>query len=298
VVGTACGTRGQSFPPDSEVRIATPSGAPTPADPSPSGTTGRPPSDQDFDPANFSHPTQVTNPYLPMRPGTQMLWKGHAIDDGAKVSRAIEFTVTDLTKIIGGVRTVVARDRDFTEGKAEEVELTFYAQDDSGTVWYFGEYSEEYDDAKIVKSPLWLAGLKGARAGIMMPAEPRTKTPDYAEGWGGSDLHWNDRARVHATGERTCAPTGCYRDVVVLDEFNPGEPDQHQLKYYAPHVGGVRTGWSGKNETEREELALVSRRTLDPQALTDLRQDVLDEEKRAYQRSPGTYGQTARMERS
>jgi hypothetical protein len=203
--------------------------------------------------------------------------------------------VTDMTKTINGVQTVVARDRDFTNGKAEEIELTFFAQDDFGTVWYFGEYSEEYDDKRIVKSPLWLAGLRKARAGIMMPGHPSTGTPDYAEGWGGSDLHWNDRAKVHKVGVKDCVPTGCYSDIVMIDEFNPDEPGEHQLKYYAPNVGGTRTGWSGAKEEEREELALASRKNLGPRALADLREDVLDEEQRAYHRSPGTYGKTAPM---
>ena len=38
-------------------------------------------------------------------------------------------------------------------------------------------------------------------------------------------------------------------DVVVIAEFNP---EKTQLKYYAPSVGGIRTGWRGKNEKERE----------------------------------------------
>jgi hypothetical protein len=81
----------------------------------------------------------------------------------------------------------------------------------------------------------------------------------------------------------------------VIDEFNPDESGQHQLKYYAPNVGGIRTGWSGAKEVEREELALASRTNLGPSALADLREDVLDEEERAYHRSPGTYGKTAPM---
>jgi hypothetical protein len=292
-LGSACAAQRGTPAPGTSVTVATPS--PTKSS---SAQSTRPPSDKDFDPKNFHDSTNVTNPYFPMTPGTQLFWKGHAFDDGERVSRAIEFTVTDLTKTINGVKTVVARDRDITNGAAEEVELTFYAQDDFGTVWYFGEYSEEYDDKKIVKSPLWLAGLRKARAGIMMPTHPHTGTPDYAEGWGGSDVVWTDRAQVHKVGVKNCVPTGCYSDIVVIDEFNPDEPGQHQLKYYAPGVGGIRTGWSGAQEVEREELALASRKTLGPGGLADLREDVLDEEQRANHRSPGTYGKTAPMSKA
>ncbi len=294
VSSSACGA-GEKAP---LTGVATPMDSPVQSESPSSADPTRPPSDKDFDPKNFTRSTEVTNPYLPMNPGAQFLWKGHAFDDGGRVSRAIECTVTDLTKTIDGVRTVVARDRDFTEGEAEEVELTFYAQDDFGTVWYFGEYSEEYDDKRIVKSPLWLAGLREATPGIMMPAQPRTRTPDYAEGWGGKSVHWNDRGKVREVGVKDCGPTGCYSDVTVIDEFNPDEPGQHQLKYYAPGVGGIRTGWDGKNEVEREELVLVSRKNLDDRGLADVRQSVQDEEKRAIQRSPGTYGMTAPMEKA
>ena len=71
----------------------------------------------------------------------------------SRIEREIDFTVSDLTKVIDGVQTRVAWERDYSDGEMEEVELTYYAQDDSGTVWYFGEYSEELDNGKIDDSP-------------------------------------------------------------------------------------------------------------------------------------------------
>jgi hypothetical protein len=49
--------------------------------------------------------------------------------------------------MVDGVQTVVAWDRDFLEGKLQEQELAFFAQDDQGNVWNFGEYPEEYEAA-------------------------------------------------------------------------------------------------------------------------------------------------------
>jgi hypothetical protein len=268
---------------------------PTPRASTPeSSATRKPTRAEDFHPANFHHPTDITNVYFPMVPGTTLRWEGHAYDDGQKVSRAIESTVTGLTKEIAGVQTVVGLDRDFTDGKAEEVELTFYAQDDDGTVWYFGEYSEEYDDAEIVKSPLWLAGLQGATAGVMMQAAPGTGQPDYAEGLGPA-VGWNDRAKVDRVGVRDCVRTGCYDDVVVIAEFNVDEPGLAQLKSYARGVGGIRTAYRGAEDTEREQLQLVARHELTAAQLKDVEDDARDEEDRAYQRSPRVYGKTARM---
>ena len=203
---------------------------------SPSAAQSPPPvaTDADFDQANFTHPTEVANPWFPLVPGTRFTWEGHATDEGERVTRKVVFTVTDLTKVVNGVPTVVTYDNDFTSGELEEDELSFFAQDDDGNVWYLGEYPEELDGGKVDKTPTWIAGLHGARAGIHMPAVPRLDTPSYAMGWGGSDVDWTDRGKVDQLGKEICVPLACYADVLVIDEFNPDEPGTHQLKFYAP----------------------------------------------------------------
>jgi hypothetical protein len=281
VLASACG--GDAASPGG--RDASSTGDAVPSTPPPFAT------DADFDPAHFSHPTEVTNPWFPLAPGTRFTWRGHA-HDGGLVSRAVVFTVTDLTKVVDGVRTVVAWDRDYNEGELEEVELAFFAQDDDGNVWHFGQYPEELDGKKIVKTPTWIAGLHGARAGITMQAAPRLGTPSYAEGWGGSDVDWTDRGRVFRLGEETCVPLDCYANVLVIDEFNPDEPGAHQLKYYSAGLGGVRVGWRGANEEEREVLKLVSLEHLDAGEMAGVRRAVLAQEARAYRISPDVYGTT------
>jgi hypothetical protein len=257
-----------------------------------------PASADDFDPANFTHPTEVTNPWFPLVPGTRFTWKGHANDEDDRVSREVVFTVSDLTKVVNGVRTIVTWDRDYTDGELEEVELSFFAQDDDGNVWYFGEYPEELDGKEIVKTPTWIPGVHGARAGVMMQALPRTDTPYYEEGWGGSDVNWTDRGMVYRVGQETCVPVSCYQDVLVIDESNPEDPGRHQLKYYAPGVGGIRVGWRGAQEEEREELALVSLEHLSVDEMDELRRNVLAQEARAYRTSPDVYGTTEPIERT
>jgi hypothetical protein len=280
---TACGGDGTNPADD-----APPASAPSPSLP-------RVASDADFDPANFSDPTTVTNPWFPLTPGTRFTWRGHA-HDGGLVRRAVVFTVTDLTKVVNGVRTIVTWDRDYNEGELEEVELAFFAQDDDGNVWHFGQYPEELDGKDIVKTPTWIAGLHGARAGITMQAVPRLNTPSYAEGWGGTDVDWTDRGKVYRLGQETCVPLDCYTDVLVIDEFNPDEPGANQLKYYAAGVGGVRVGWRGANEEEREVLKLVALEHLSDTEMEEVRTAVLAQESRAYRISPDVYGTTQRID--
>ena len=65
---------------------------------------------------------------------------------------------------------MVIYDRDLSDGKLEEAELTFFAQDNSGNVWLLGEYTEVSDEVEFVGGRIWLIGhLEGAKAGIMMP---------------------------------------------------------------------------------------------------------------------------------
>ncbi len=48
------------------------------------------------------------------------------------------FTVTDLTKEIGGVQTVVILKNDFSDGELEKLELAFFAQHNDGNIWHLG----------------------------------------------------------------------------------------------------------------------------------------------------------------
>jgi hypothetical protein len=259
----------------------------TPAAP----TSAKPVSDKDFDPGAFHPGTTVDNPLFPLVPGTRKVWSGHALDEGNPIRRRVVFMVTDLTKVIDGVPSVVVYELDYTNGELEESELAFFAQDDEGNVWQMGEYPEEYEEGELSKAPAWIAGLHGARPGVMMMAAPRTGTPSYAEGWG-PEVGWNDRGKVDGTNEHTCVPMACYSDVAVVAEFNPNEPGAFQLKYYAPEVGGVRVGWRGPNEEEQEILVLTNHDVLDADGLVRLRRRVLAQDARGYDVNPDVYGQT------
>jgi hypothetical protein len=241
---------------------------------------------EDFKRARFDDPTHIDNRWLPLKPGTQLVYEGSAIvDEGGRQPRRVVTTVTDLSKVIDGVRTLVISERDSTAGQLSEPELAFFAQDNAGNVWLVGEYPEEYEDGKFDKAPAWLSGQKGARAGIAMLANPRPGTPDYAQGFAPPPIDFTDRARVYKTDQQTCTPVECYKNVLVTEEFNPDEPGAFQLKYYASGVGNVRVGWRGKKEEEKETLELVDLNHLSSEALAKVRKKALEMDQRAYERS-------------
>jgi hypothetical protein len=256
------------------------------------GLTG---SAKDFQRAKFDKSsTHITNQWLPLKPGSQLTYKGSAIPEGEKtrVKRRVVSTVTDLSKWIDGVRTLVIWERDYTAGKLGESEIAFFAQDKAGNVWLLGEYPEEYENRKVVDAPTWISGQKGAHAGIAMRANPKVGSPDYAQGFAPPPVEFIDRARVYKKGQKTCVPVKCYKNVLVIEEFEKGVPGVFHLKYYAPKVGLIKVGWRGANEEEKETLALVKRQQLSSKELTNARKSALKLDNRAYKRSADVYGKT------
>ena len=234
---------------------------------------------EDVETATFTNPTEIDNEWLGMQPGTQRIYAGSTTEDGETLPHSIEFTVTDLTKEVEGVRTVAALIRDISDGELVEAEIAFYAQATDGTVWFFGEYPEVYEDGEFVEADPWLAGEDEARAGIAMEADPRQGAADYAQGWA-PENEWTDRAQVLLTGQQTCVSAGCYDDVLLMDEWSADEPG-FVVKSYARGVGNIRVGFRGDVESE-ESLQLVEVTQLDSDALAEVRAEALELDNRAY----------------
>jgi hypothetical protein len=240
--------------------------------------------EKDFDPkGNFSAPTQVDNRWHPLVPGTQFVFEGRSNRGLGPLPHRVIFTVTGLTKKVNGVDAIVLFDRDINRNRLLEAEITFFAQDDDGNVWNFGEYPEEYaKDGSFDGAPsTWLSGNRGAQAGILMRGDPQPGTPAYMQG-SAPKIGFGDTARVLAYETKRCVPVGCFENVLVVDENNPLDPgDGHQLKYYAEGVGSISVA-PGKGGKEREVLELVKVQKLRPTTLEKLDQHALRLDRRAY----------------
>jgi hypothetical protein len=212
--------------------------------------------------------------------GTQFVYQGTIVEGGESKRHSVVFTVTDLSKMVDHVRTVVAWDRDFLEDRLQEQELAFFAQDDKGNVWNFGEYPEEYENGQFAGAPsTWIRGTAGAYGGIHMLSQPRAGAR-YQEGLVPA-IEFDDVSRVTRTGQVTCVQAGCYRQVLVVDETSPNDPASgHQIKYYSPRAGLVRVAARGGDSQEFLTLAAV--RHLDGHAMAEIRAAVLAMDRRAY----------------
>src|SRR6185436_5451727 len=164
-------------------------------------------------------------------------------------------TVARATRNILGVNTTIVHHRSYQDGVLIEDTFDWFAQDEDGNVWYFGEDTRELDASGNVISTegSWEAGVNGAKPGIIMLADPKKGdryqqefAPDIAE----------DMAQVTGFEDSLCVRYACFEDVLVTKEWSPLEKGVVELKYYAPGVGFILTDMV-KGGDETSELVQV-----------------------------------------
>ena len=147
--------------------------------------------------------------------------------------------VTHKTKVILGVTCVEVHDTVFTNGQLTEDTLDWFAQDQEGNVWYFGEDSEELTNGRVSSlGGSWTAGVDNAEPGIVMEAHPKVADAYRQE------LLLNeaeDFARVLSLEKSVKVPYGSFDDCLETTETSGVEPDTVEYKFYAPGVGLVYT---------------------------------------------------------
>jgi hypothetical protein len=246
-----------------------------------------------FDRENFPRRPVIDNKWLPLRAGTQLTLEGRANRGGGPLPHTVTFTVTDLTKVIDGVRTRVVWDVDVNEGELAETELAFFAQDKGGNVWNLGEYPEEFEDGSFIGAPsTWISGIAGAEGGLHMPAKPKVGQ-SWLQGFAPA-IDFLDCARAFTIRRQLCVPFKCYPQYLRTHERSPLDPEGGiQTKFHAPRVGIVQVG--ALNDPEGETLVLTDRTRLGPDALALARREALKLDARAYAVSE-VYAQTPPVE--
>ena len=187
-----------------------------------------------FNKKNFSDPLNIDNKYFPLKPGTTFFYVG--TKEGEPQSD--ELIVTDRTKEVDGITARVVRDNAYENGKLVEFTDDWYAQDDNGNVWYMGEFTNEVENGKVVSNEgSWEAGVKGAKPGIFMEANPKvgdTYQQEFSKGIA------EDRAEIVSLTDSVCVPYGCFNNVLETRETTPIEPGVEEHKFFAPGVGDIK----------------------------------------------------------
>jgi len=204
----------------------------------------------ELDPADFT--TVIDNRYWPMTPGTR--WTFRELDEEGK-ALDVRVTVSNVTKrIANGVTARVVRDTVTSDGEVIEDTFDWYAQDGDGNVWYLGEQTAEFENGKVSsRGGSFEAGVDGALAGVIVPADPEPGLAYRQEYYAGEA---EDNGEVLSLDEQAQVPAGHYRDALLTKDTIAIEPDVLEYKLYAPRVGPVLTlGVSGGGG--REELVHV-----------------------------------------
>ena len=200
----------------------------------------------DIDPADFEN--GIPNPYFPLVPGTIQLYEGET-SEGTE-SNVTE--VTDQTREILGVTCIVVHDSVYLEGELTEDTFDYYAADNLGNIWYFGENTVELEDGLPVNiEGAWIAGEDGAKPGIIMLAAPVigvTYRQEY------QPANAEDAARVLSLTETVTVPFGTFVNCLETADFTPIHPEIVENKFYAPGVGIVKE----TNPDTGEQTVLVS----------------------------------------
>ena len=239
-------------------------------------------------PASYANTATDRNRFFPLRPGYQSVRLGKVNRGSRRLAHRRVTTVTDVFKVIDGVRAVAILDQDFDGGQIAEQALDYLAVDRRGTVSYLGSYTEAYEGGQFVNAnDGWLAGVKGAKAGIYMLAKPRVGAPAYTQ----EDRPGSEPtiAKVVRTGIRKCVPFKCYTGVLVVEEGGS------ENKYFAPGVGGIKTEPKGGGEQETEELINLTQ--LRRRGLAELSNEALKLDRHARTTVPDVFGSSRRAAR-
>jgi hypothetical protein len=199
-----------------------------------------------LDAANFV--AVVDNPLWPMAPGTTWIYR--ETNDEGDVARNV-VRVKQRTRTIEGIEATVVRDDVLEQGDLVEHTFDWYAQDTCGNVWYLGENTQTLRHGHVVSTEgSWEAGVDGAEAGVIVPADPQP-LQDYRQEYLAGQAE--DNARTLSIDEQVEVPFGHFTGAMLVRESTPLEPRLLEYKLYAPGVGPAMA-MSVSGETDREVL--------------------------------------------
>ena len=187
----------------------------------------------ELDPSLFAG-VALDHPYWPMAPGNRWVYRE---TDAEGAEQQVEVTVTGETKEILGIPATVVHDLVTEDGDTIEDTFDWYAQDTLGNLSYLGEDTREYENGEVVSTEgSWEAGVDGAQAGIIIPADPQVGQAYRQEYYAGQA---EDAAEVMSLDEHVEVPFGSFDHVLETRDFTPLDPVVEEHKFYATGVGPV-----------------------------------------------------------
>lgn len=191
-------------------------------------------------PADFT--TGQNNIYMPQAIGTTYVYEAELPDE---VERNEVFITSDTIEILGVTCTVVhdaawVYVRELDAWFLTEDTFDWYAWDNYGNVWYFGEdtvaiiYDENWIPVGLSTEGSWKAGVDGAEAGIVMLADPFPGVSYRQEYY--EDIA-EDMGKVLRLNASVSLENRDFHGCLKTKEWTPLAPGEIEHKYYAPGIG-------------------------------------------------------------
>lgn len=180
----------------------------------------------------FSDPTSITNPLFPISDLDQVIQLGE--DQGEPLR--VEVTLLPKTRTIKWkgqqVEVLVSQFIAYLDGRVLEVAVDYFAQADDGSVWYFGEKVDNYENGVIANHDgSWLAGKDG-RPGMIMPANPKVGDVYRPENIPGLVF---EEVTVKAVNQVVDGPQGHIEGAIRVEELLMDGTTEHKM--FAPGYG-------------------------------------------------------------
>lgn len=207
----------------------------------------------------FSNPTSFGNPFFPFVEGGARVFAGK--EEGARILTIDSFLedTRDFAWNGGTVTCVTLREMEFEDGELVEISWNWFAEADDGTVYYFGEVVDNYEDGVVVDNDgSWLVG--GPQQGdpeetataddpaLFMPGNPEVgdvfkpeNVPDGPE----------EEDTIVRTDVKVKTAIGTLEGCLQVQEHDIAD-DAYETKWYAPGVGVVR------GKARGESFALIA----------------------------------------
>jgi hypothetical protein len=186
---------------------------------------------EDFDIADCKMVSTGSNPFFILEPGFEIVLESR--------TEKVIITVLDETELVDGIETRVVEEKEWKNGDLKETSRNFFAIcEDTNDVYYFGEEVDMFSNGVLTShGGQWLAGVDGARAGLIMPGEPNIGRKYYQEIAPGVAL---DRAEVISLDTVLVTPAGRFTNCLKTQEGTALNLLEKEFKTYAPGIGLIQ----------------------------------------------------------
>lgn len=206
------------------------------------------------DPPVFTNPLVMDNPYDPFVVGRT---KFYEVLQGHTDTEVVEIYLPDVRDFMWDGMLVschTLQEMEIEDGEVAEISWNYFAQGDDGTVYYFGEVVDNYEDGVVVDHDgSWLVGgptLPGDPPDTVVAVDPTIfmpGNPEVGDVFKPEDLFpFVDETDEILKVEKTVSvPAGHFVDCIKIEESSLLSEDT-EIKWYAPGMGVVKVKESGE----------------------------------------------------